>query len=541
MGASASKFGGVWKAGLAVAGLATATFVAGSVKSFAEHEQVLAQFQNTLSQMPQLVGETSAAFEEQATALQNLTGFQDEEILAADNVLARFKLTGDQIRELIPVVLDYARATGQDVASAATGLGRAMLGNTRALKTIGINFVATGDTAKDFATIMDLVKDKVGGAAETFGKTATGQLAIAKAKFDDIQEAVGKALMPVLTDLLGVLSDLMPVIQFAAQNLGILLGAFLGFQAIKFLPGLLLSVSSSLAALGEGAVANKILGISTALAGMGTAATAGVAAFIAFGSVAAVANANALPDLKENIDEATGSQEKWNELVMEGASAGRFAGSKTAALAGQYLEQRAAAEQAADGIMAQIEATVGVINATNNAIGPTGNLTGKTNALAAAHRSAAAAASDEFTKETLLAGGVVAIATAQQQAQAGEKTLTALRKQGKVGTQEYAAAVAQQTSNVLAVAAAVSAYETNQNGATGGMKAALGPLAALFSKYGLTAGALDHLAGSASNAKGQVDAVANSVNNLHDKTVNISVITHYSSTGTPGTQGGIQY
>ncbi|HXJ66095.1 MAG TPA: hypothetical protein VNN79_20225, partial [Actinomycetota bacterium] len=185
------KFSGAAKAAFATAGVAVVAFGASSVKAFMESQQVTAEFQNTLSQMPKLAGQTTDAFQAQATALEHLTGFQDEEVLSADNVLARFSLTADQMKQAIPIVLDYARATGQDATSAAQSIGKALLGNTRALKTVGIDYKVTGNAATDFSNILGALNNKVGGTANTFGKTLAGQIEIAKAKLDDFKETVG--------------------------------------------------------------------------------------------------------------------------------------------------------------------------------------------------------------------------------------------------------------------------------------------------------------------------------------------------------------
>jgi len=204
-GTTMSKFGGIATVAFAAAGVAAIKFGVDAVHSAEEHERVLTQLKIA-------VGDNTAAFETQATALQNLTGFQDEEVLAADTVLARFKLTNTEITNLTPLVLDYARATGTDAASAAGSLGKALLGNTRALKTIGIDFTATGDKAKDLASISKLLEDRVGGASEAFGRTFQGKLAIVAAKFDDIKEAVGAALIPALEKLVTVGSKIIELV-----------------------------------------------------------------------------------------------------------------------------------------------------------------------------------------------------------------------------------------------------------------------------------------------------------------------------------------
>jgi hypothetical protein len=200
------KFATAAKAAFAVAGVAVAAFAVQSLKAFMHSEEVMGQFQVTLSHMPQLAGETTQAFEDQAHALQNLTGYQDEEIISADTILARFKLTGEQIREVIPTVLDFARASGRDVPAAAEAIGKALLGNTRALKDVGIEFTRTGDTAKDFNSILDLMQSKVAGSAEEFGTTLAGKMEIANAKLDDFKESVGAFIGSELLLLTGDLS-----------------------------------------------------------------------------------------------------------------------------------------------------------------------------------------------------------------------------------------------------------------------------------------------------------------------------------------------
>ncbi len=189
--------------GLALGAGAVVGFAKSSFSAFLESEAVTNQLNAALQRTPELIGETTAAFQDQATALQNLTGYQDEEILKADTVLTRFQLTGDQIRDLIPLILDYARATGSDATSAALGIGRALLGNTRALKTLGIEFTATGDRTRDLATLMVALREKVGGAAEEFGTTLAGKIEIAKAKLDDFKEDIGQGMAGALLLLTG--------------------------------------------------------------------------------------------------------------------------------------------------------------------------------------------------------------------------------------------------------------------------------------------------------------------------------------------------
>lgn len=118
-------------------------------------------------------------------------------------MLAQFNLTGKQLEQVTPLLADYASSTGKDMPSAAQDLGKALLGNAKALKNVGISYKSTGDSTKDFANITALMQKKVGGFAETEGKTAAGTAAILKNQFGEMQELVGSKLVPILQKLAG--------------------------------------------------------------------------------------------------------------------------------------------------------------------------------------------------------------------------------------------------------------------------------------------------------------------------------------------------
>ncbi len=204
-GTTFGKFGQLAQAGFAIAGIAAVKFAADAIKSADDHEQALLLLQ-------QAVGGTTAAYEAQANALQDLTGFQDEEILRADTTLARFKLTQEEISRTIPLILDWARATGESASTASAALGRALLGNTRGLKSLGIQFTATGNHAADLDTILKQLESRVGGTAEAFGQSFAGKLAILSAKLDDLKETIGAALIPIMEKLAAVGSKVLEIV-----------------------------------------------------------------------------------------------------------------------------------------------------------------------------------------------------------------------------------------------------------------------------------------------------------------------------------------
>jgi len=200
------RLGGV---GTAFAGIGTAAAVAGgvialdfgkkSVSAFVEAQDSQAKFEASLAKNG--LGDYTKQVDDLAQALALKTQFDDDATKSGAAVLANFGLTGDQLKKVIPVVQDYAAFTGKDMPTASKLLGKAFLGNTRALKDLGIAYKPTGDKAKDMAAIMGLLNEKVGGFAEKQGKTAAGTAAILTNQFGEVQEKIGSYLVPALTTL----------------------------------------------------------------------------------------------------------------------------------------------------------------------------------------------------------------------------------------------------------------------------------------------------------------------------------------------------
>lgn len=190
---------GALKAVAAGAGAATAAaFATESVKAFAEADKAQTELQRTLERFPQLADTNIERLNDLNRAMQRKAAIDGDSLAAADAVLARFGLTGQEIEKLTPLLVDYAAASGKDAESAAAALGKALLGNTRALKEVGVNFTATGNRARDLETIMAALEQRVGGAGEAFRASAAGGLRAFDLAVEDTKEAVGEALVPVL-------------------------------------------------------------------------------------------------------------------------------------------------------------------------------------------------------------------------------------------------------------------------------------------------------------------------------------------------------
>lgn len=218
MGQAMRRVGIAAVAGLAVATGAAIAFGISSVKAFADAQAQQERLNFAYEKFPAIADVTRASYDALNTALATKTGYDDDAIASGQAVLAQFGLTGKQLQTLTPLLLDYARASGQDVVGAAEDVGKAMLGQGRALKGIGIDFKDAGSVAANFDQVMAGLTTNVAGYAEQFGTTAAGKFEILTMKWGEFQEKVGSALLPGLEKLMVFAeSDVMPALQGFAE------------------------------------------------------------------------------------------------------------------------------------------------------------------------------------------------------------------------------------------------------------------------------------------------------------------------------------
>jgi len=285
-------------AGAVVAGAALVKFGAVSLKAFTNLQQTTLKLQNTLANNPRLADVTAASWDKQSHSLQELTGVQDENIRSAQAVLGQFKLTGRQVQELIPLVVDLSQKMGIDMTAASKAVGKATQGNTGILQRYGIMIQKSADGTVHFS---DVVKGLgvVQGYAEERGKTFAGQMDILKSNIQDAEEAFGKFVEQLGVELLPVIKQIVPLLGLAAKNAHLLLGVLVGMAAAKFLPPLLAQIAAGLQAIGAEAAASRVAGTAMMIGWQNMIPVAG----LLFGAIQMVNQAH--EDQKTSADNVT--------------------------------------------------------------------------------------------------------------------------------------------------------------------------------------------------------------------------------------------
>ncbi len=195
------------------AGAAIAVGLASTIRSAQESEQAQIKLQNTIKNSPQLVGASVKAFNDQASALQNVTVASDEQVTSAQAMLGTFHLTQDEILKLTPLIVDYARKFDTDLVSAAKQVGKAMDGQIGALQRNGILIDKNAFATDRFNTVLHALRENAGGFAKAEGKTFDGQMQILSNHIDDMKESIGRGALSILNDLL-------PALNTAATSFG---------------------------------------------------------------------------------------------------------------------------------------------------------------------------------------------------------------------------------------------------------------------------------------------------------------------------------
>jgi hypothetical protein len=180
-----------------------------------------------------------------ASALQKTTIYTENEILAAEAMLATFKLQPDVLREALGLTLDLAAATGQELVQAAVLTGKAAVGVTGTLSRYGIIVDQADLKTRGFAAVVDEMNKNFGGTAQALVSGYTGQLGMLSKAWDDTTKAVGEyitkspeviGLFQALTTELDLLTGSFVENADAADRLFVLLFNKLGQALIDLQP-----------------------------------------------------------------------------------------------------------------------------------------------------------------------------------------------------------------------------------------------------------------------------------------------------------------
>lgn len=168
-----------------------------SIEAYRGAEIAQKQLEDAYKRFPKVASVNIDKLREYNQTLQD-KGYADaDDVAAGQAVLARYKMTGAQLKQMTPLLVDYANRTGKDIPSAAAALGKGLSGSSRLAKELGFSFKDAKDPAKNFDQILAGLKGTVGGYSATMPEAERNQKAL-EYSFGDLQEALGEKLLPVM-------------------------------------------------------------------------------------------------------------------------------------------------------------------------------------------------------------------------------------------------------------------------------------------------------------------------------------------------------
>lgn len=156
-----------------------------------ESEQVTIKLETAVENNASTAGDSIKPYQDLATAIEHKTAADDEDVALGESVLAQLGLTKDRITELTPLMVDYARNKGIDMATAAKNVANAVNGKATALqKTLG-PIDAAAYASDHYSAVVDKLRGTVGGFAEREGQTFSGRMERLGNIAHDLEEKIG--------------------------------------------------------------------------------------------------------------------------------------------------------------------------------------------------------------------------------------------------------------------------------------------------------------------------------------------------------------
>ena len=170
-------------------------FMKDATKEAMEQEEADFALAEALKNVGYYSDETFKKLTDLASALQMTTTYGDETIESIEALFLRFNIAPDLIGKAVQATMDYARAVGKDLRTAALDMAKAAEGNLMMLQRYGVRIDKATFETKGFVAILDEVEKKFGGAEAAYAGTFAGQLLKLKNLIGDVKEEFGNAII----------------------------------------------------------------------------------------------------------------------------------------------------------------------------------------------------------------------------------------------------------------------------------------------------------------------------------------------------------
>jgi hypothetical protein len=208
-----------------------------SVKAAIADEKAQTLLANSLRNTTGATDAAIAATETYIDQIQRTFGVVDDELRPALAKLASVTGSITDAQKLLGLALDVSAGGGIDLGAATNAVTKALQGNYKALKNLGVPITDAMVKSKDLNAILQLTAKTFAGAAAARANTFEFRMTRLTIALDEAKETLGAALLPTLEELFKVLTTkVIPAVQqFLEENGNKLVAAF--EMAIKAIVG----------------------------------------------------------------------------------------------------------------------------------------------------------------------------------------------------------------------------------------------------------------------------------------------------------------
>jgi len=169
-----------------------------SISAYKEQEDAVRSLSQSMINNGIYSKELVDEYSSQASALQKLSTYGDEQIMMAQSQLQQQIGSTKITKELTQTILDFAAAQKMDLSSAAEVVGKSIGTTTNALGRYGIEVSATASKQEKMAMVIEGLNSKFGGQAAAAAE-GLGSLEQLKVTVGDLFESLGERLAPIVT------------------------------------------------------------------------------------------------------------------------------------------------------------------------------------------------------------------------------------------------------------------------------------------------------------------------------------------------------
>ena len=208
---------------------AVMSFVKSSIEGIHEIEKANAALLNSMQGRRDITDRLIAQNKE----LASTTLFRQADITGGESMLSVFTRQEDQLKKLMPLVMDFATKFQMDLPSAAKMVGKALVNVNGTIGKTGIKVGGAADSVDRFNNLMDVLTDKVGGASIAAAETNAGKVEMLGKAWASFGRTLVESIGPALT---GIAKGLTEVTKAA--------DTFLSNKDFTFISILLLSLTN---------------------------------------------------------------------------------------------------------------------------------------------------------------------------------------------------------------------------------------------------------------------------------------------------------